>query len=150
SLATNLGYSGLFVVGLTLLTLGWLRAGTRPLTLKRALGATALVHAAALLVPTFLSMDTTCYAAIGRAMAVFHHSAYRPLVESLPPGDPFLSNLLPQWRVDTSAYGPAFNEFAQLISVVARDSLTANLRGFQLLAALAVLGATALVGMAFD
>src|SRR5687768_8122408 len=68
SMAVQIAYALVYVVGLGLLSAAWLRTRQLKLPLGQVLGLGLLVHAVALLTPPFLSLDSLCYAAIGRAM----------------------------------------------------------------------------------
>jgi hypothetical protein len=149
SMAVQIAYSLVYVVGLGLLSAAWLRTRTLKLPLGQVLGLGLLVHAVALLTPPFLSLDSLCYAAIGRAMAVYHQSPYQPLVQSLPAGDRFLSVLPVVWQTDTSAYGPAFNELSRLVAQAGGDHMLDHLRLYQLVGMACMAGAAALVGLSF-
>src|SRR5439155_21520073 len=92
--STGFACSAVYLAALALLALGWRRACKLEWPLRRLLAVGFAVHLVALIAPPFLSLDTLCYSAVGRAMAAFHQSAYAPLRETLPAGDRFLT-LLP-------------------------------------------------------
>jgi hypothetical protein len=133
----SLGYAAVYLLALLLLTVAWLglvRRASEPggPSLRRVLVYAALVHAVALLVPPFLSDDPLFYAALSRVLAAFHGSAYTPLCQTLPAGDPFLTVLTPSWQCGTSAYFPGFHWLALAIGRLAGTSLTLHLRLYQL------------------
>jgi hypothetical protein len=107
-----------------------------------------MLHTIALFAPPFLSSDPLFYAAIGRSMAEYHGSAYAPLRDTLPAGDPFLRQLGPDWQRGTSAYFPGWNQVARAVAWWAGDSVTTALRLHQMVGLLAILVAAALVGAA--
>lgn len=156
ALSTGLLSAPIYLLGLGLLTLGWLGlvqllsspatpARSTPSTL-RLLGVGLLMQLLGLLTPPFLSDDPLAYAAIGRAMAVYHQGSYVPLGQSLPVGDP-LRTLIQQydgWLAVGSAYSPLFNWISAGLARLSGDSLRLQLQLFQVLGILCML-ATALV-----
>ena len=113
-----MGYRLLF--GIALLSLAWLAidavyeraargpvsTGARPPGLALVLAGGALVHLVALIAPPFLSDDQLAYAALGRAMGIFHHDPITPLGVALPLADPFHAYIAeyPGWLLGGSAY----------------------------------------------
>jgi hypothetical protein len=151
---TAAGAFTIYLGAIALLTLSWwgmVRAASRarwPLTLRRVLVLGAIVHLVALASPPFLSRDPICYAAIGRAQATFHHSAYTPLRVALPATDPFLSLLSESYRREPSNYMPGFHALAWAIARVAGDDLALSLTLYQLVGLIAILAAAAVAGRA--
>ena len=139
-----------FLVGVALLTVGWLglvRAGEARLPTVMALALA--VHACALLIPPFLSQDPLFYAAIGRAIARYHQDPYRVAIGlALPDGDPYRAALPGFWRGGTSAYSPGFHLVARAVVGLAGESLARALMGFQAVGALAMLLTAWLSGVA--
>jgi hypothetical protein len=146
--AVDWARAAVYLVALGLLAAGWRAATRAPMPLGRVLALGAIVHLVALVIPPFLSFDPLCYAAIGRAMARFHASPYRPLIEALPANDPFFARLPTEWQHQGSAYWPAFNGLAWLIARVGSDGLRAQLLALQLVALAAVLATAWLVALA--
>ncbi|HZS35517.1 MAG TPA: hypothetical protein VFF06_01755 [Polyangia bacterium] len=138
AISESAAYAAVYLVALALLTLGWRRAIKLEWPLGRVLAVGFAVHAVAMLAPPFLSLDTLCYSAVGRAMAAFHQSPYAPLRATLPAGDRFLTLLPPGWQFGGSAYWPLFNRLSQLIALAAGDHLIVHLRLYQLTGALAM------------
>lgn len=138
-----------YVLGVALLSLGWLRAAAVEWTLGRALALGALVHAVAMVAPPFASNDPLFYAAIGRSMARFHAAASTPLSLVLPAGDRFLTVLPEAWRGGTSPYGAAFNQLCRLVALVGGDDLSLQLRLYQAINLVVLVAAAALAGRAF-
>lgn len=133
-----------YAVALLLLTVAWLgilRRTQQPggPSLRRVLVYGALINAAALVSPPFLSDDPLFYAAIGRVLSLGGGSAYAPLCHALPPGDPFLTALTPAWQCGTSAYFPGFHALAWAIGKLAGSDLTLHLRLYQLSGAATVI-----------
>lgn len=149
----RIAYAATYTLALALLTWAWLglvrqaerRDGPG---LGRVLIYGAVINGAALLTPPFLSDDPLFYAAIGRVLAGSGGSAYEPLCQTLPAGDPFLAVLTPSWQCGTSAYFPGFHAFAWAIGKLAGSSLTLHLRLYQLLGASAMLLAAWVTGAA--
>jgi hypothetical protein len=137
------------VIAVALLAAAWLRALVSEWSLIKVLAVGAIVHAVAMVAPPFASNDPLFYAAIGRAMARFGASPAMPLSLVLPADDHFLALLPPTWHGGTSPYGPAFNQLARLIALVGGDNLTLQLRLYQALNLVVVLGVAALAGRAF-
>jgi len=148
-----------YLLAIALLTAGWkavLRATAsprqRPSGPPLGLGAVLLlgsaVHLLALIGLPFLSSDPLFYAALGRAAERFHAPAYARLCDTLPPSDPFFTFLLPNWRCGTNPYGPGWSSLTALIAHLGGDSLPYQLRLYQLLGLLAMVGTAALTGLA--
>lgn len=137
---------------LGLVTLAWLgicrRAAGGRIRVVRVLAYAALVHAAALLSPPFLSDDSLFYAATSRVLSTFHKSPYLPVCQSLPAGDPFLDVMKENWRCGISAYFPGFHALAWGVGSIARDDLGLHLRLYQATAGLCMIAAGALVARA--
>lgn len=131
--AASVACAAAYALALALLAYGWRQATASRLGLGVALASGAIVNGVAVLAPPFLSLDPLCYAAIGRAIARFHQSPYRPLFETLPPGDPFLLRLPPLWQHQGSAYSSGFHVASRIIATFAGDSLGLFLRSLQLL-----------------
>ena len=144
------GLSAVYLLAVGLLTLCWLGWWTAAPRFRTALGAGIVVHAVVLLAPPYLSLDPLFYAAIGRALAKFHGSAYVPLRSVLPPGDPILSRLSIDWQSGTSAYFPGWNELTRAVAVLGGESLTAQLRLYQLLGLLTMAAAAGIAGLAAE
>jgi hypothetical protein len=149
ALGAGAGYALAYVVGVALLSLGWLRALAVEWSLGRALALGALVHVVAMVAPPFASNDPLFYAAIGRAMARYHASAATPLSLVLPAGDRFLEALPATWRGGTSAYGALFDQLCRLVALVGGDDLTLQLRLYQALNLAVLVATAALAGRAF-
>ena len=144
----DLPYSAVYGLALALLVAGWRLATRRPPSLRATMLAGLAVQLVALVAPPFLSLDSLCYAAIGRAMAHFHASAYVPLERSLPQGDRFFAILPDLWRHQGSAYSGGFNQLARLVALAIGDNLAAAIRAFQLVAVAAMTLAAWLVARA--
>lgn len=140
-------YGLAYVAAVALLSVAWLRLLRREQPLGRILLLGALVHAVALLAPPFTSNDPLFYAAVGRALA-HGGSTTLSLSQTLAPGDPFLQALPVAWRAGTSPYGPLFSELTRAIALVGGDSLTLQLRLYQVVGLLSLLGTAALTGRA--
>ncbi len=120
-----------------------------PRRLAGALGLGAIVHAAAVVAPPYLSHDPLFYAAIGRAMARYHASPYVPLDRTLPATDPFVAHLMNEgWRHGTSAYFPGWNELSRVVAMVGGDAQIVHLRIYQVIGLLAMMLTAALAGRA--
>jgi hypothetical protein len=166
-LSRGLFYAPVYLLALALLSLSWiglarlsvgktLRFGSGdgpaqpPLTPLHLLLGGLACHLVALLTPPFLSDDGLAYAAVGRAMDVYHRSAYVPLGESLPLQDPFraLIQRYDLWLGSGSAYAPGFNALAWLVSRVAGDDLMLHLRLYQLTGLVSVVVSALIAGQA--
>jgi hypothetical protein len=144
ALGPSIGYAALYLLALLLLTVAFLglcrRAGEpQGPSLRRMLCYGALINAAALVAPPFLSDDPLFYAATSRVLAVFGQGAYTPLCQALPKDDPFLTMLPLRWQCGTSAYFPGFQVLSWGVGKLAGSSLELHLRLYQLLAASALL-----------
>ncbi len=149
ALGAGAGYALAYVVAVALFSVAWLRALRCDWSLRRALALGALVHLVAMVAPPFASNDPLFYAAIGRSMARFHGSPATPLSLVLPAGDHFLALLPEAWRGGTSPYGPLFNQLARLVALVGGDDLTLQLRLYQAINLVTLVGVAALAGRAF-
>ena len=153
ALLSALSYGAVFCAGLALLAFAWLRQlhrcqSVKPPSLKQVMGGAVLLHAAALLVPPFLSDDPLFYAATGRILADFGRSAYEPLCQVLPAGDRFLTGMTESWRCGTSAYASGFHLLAWAIGKLAHADLALHLRLYQLTAAVTVVVTAGLAALA--
>ena len=168
-LGIGLSYAPAYVLALVLLTSGWLGLaslcgetplwgaapprllprGQRP-TLLFVLLVGGACNLLATFIPPFLADDGLAYAAIGRAMQVYHKDMFMPLGQSLPVDDPFRAAISMNygWLEVGSAYAPGFNWLACLISRLAGDDLALNLRLFQLSSMVAALLAAVIAGRA--
>ena len=168
-LATGLAYAPAYLVALTLLTVGWLGLaglcgetplwnsgasrgplrGARPSLLFVLLVGSAC-NLLATAVPPFLADDGLAYAAIGRAMQVYHKDMFAPLGQSLPEGDPFRAAISTNygWLEVGSAYAPGFNWLASVVSRLAGNSVALSLHLFQLSSLVAALLAAVVAGRA--
>ena len=101
-------------------------------------------------VPPFLADDGLAYAAIGRAMQVYHKDMFMPLGQSLPVDDPFRAAISMNygWLEVGSAYAPGFNWLASVVSRLAGDSIALSLHLFQLSSLAAALLAAVVAGRA--
>ncbi len=140
--------ASVYLVAVALLALAWRAAVRARPSPRAALIGGIVVHLVALLSPPFLSLDVLCYAAIGRAMAQYHASPYRALVESLPAGDPLLTRLPELWRTQGSAYSPVFNAVAAHLARHSGDDVARLLRSLQLVACAAIVATAWLTGVA--
>lgn len=162
-LSTGYPYALVYVAALTLLTFGWL--GLSGLGAGRALGGAAAAapaslglilvvgiacNALATAIPPFLADDGLAYAAVGRAVGVYHRDMFAPLGQSLPVEDPFRVAISANygWLEVGSAYAPGFNWLAALIARLAGDNLTLSLRLFQLTSMVAAVLAAVVAGRA--
>ena len=168
-LATGLAYAPAYLVALTLLTVGWLGLaglcgetplwnsgasrgplrGARPSLLFVLLVGSAC-NLLATAVPPFLADDGLAYAAIGRAMQVYHKDMFAPLGQSLPEGDLFRAAISTSygWLEVGSAYAPGFNWLASVVSRLAGNSVALSLHLFQLSSLVAALLAAVVAGRA--
>lgn len=167
--STGALYGALFALALLLLSVGWL--GITGLCLGRTLpvGSSsellppderpsfrrvmlfgALLHGLALFAPPFLSDDPLAYAAIGRAMHLYHQGMYVPLGVSLPLTDPVRRAIeqMPSWLAVGSAYAPGFNWLASSLVRIAGEDVLLTLRLFQRLGMITSLLSAAAVGYA--
>ena len=149
ALGAGFGYALAYVLAVALLAAAWLRSLVSEWSLIKVLAVGALVHAVAMVAPPFASNDPLFYAAIGRSMARFGASPATPLSLVLPADDHFLLLLPPTWHGGTSPYGPAFNQLARLVALVGGDDLTLQLRLYQAINLVVLLGVAALAGRAF-
>jgi len=134
-----------FVAAIALLTVGWATMVRRaPARLGPVLLLAAIVHAAAIVPPPFLSQDPLYYAALGHAA----HAPYQPISTVLGAEHPLVRALPAEWRLGTSAYFPGFHAVAWAVARVAGDDVALHLRLFQLVGALTMLAAAGLVGRA--
>lgn len=151
-LASNLAAALAYAVATVLLGLAWLR--WLRLT-QRADGPglfVVLACAAAIYLLIgmglpVLSDDPLFYAVLGR---VVHqgHSPYQPFCQTLPSDDPGLRLLIAHWRCGTSAYFSGFHAIAAGVASVAKQDLVGQLRGYQIVSGLAMLGAALLTALA--
>ncbi len=100
--------------------------------------------AVALCVEPATSKDVNSYAIYGRMLAVYDASPYVHLPLEFS-SDPWFSRMSPHWSDVPSIYGPVFTAISALIVWASDGSLRAGIFGFQFVAALAHVGATALV-----
>jgi alpha-1,6-mannosyltransferase len=119
------------------------RWGRLPRWAVLVLSAGLLLTAAAF--PSRESRDVWAYTMYGRVLLVHHRDPYTTDPATFR-DDPFLQRMGKHWRHRTSLYGPAFTALSAGVVSVARASPRGNRMGFQLLAALAALGAVLLVG----
>lgn len=152
ALLPNLSAAGLYAVAVTLLSLAWLRwlrlcqRADGPGT-GGVLASAAAVYLIAGLGPPTLSDDPLFYAAIGRVVRD-GYSAADPLCRTLPADDALLRLMIPHWRCGNSAYLSGFHAIAAGVATLAKNDLVRHLRGHQLLAGLAMLGAGGLTALA--
>jgi hypothetical protein len=137
-------------VAIALLAWGWVRVERLGLSLRGTFACAAVVHAIAICAPPFLSLDPLCYAAVGRAMAVFHRDPYASLGGSLPPGDRFLALLPVGWTLGGSAYWAVWNQLCRAVAMAGGDNLAVHLRLYQLFGAGCVFASAALVARAVE
>jgi hypothetical protein len=145
-------YMGSFALAVLFLSVAWaglagLFPGVRPLRLSQVLGLLLAVHGMALLSPPFLSDDPLAYAAVGHAMAAHQMDAATPLGAALAAGDPFLHRVSAACQAVGSSYGPAFNHLSKAVAQLGGEQVAVQLRLYQLLAALCVLGAAVLAAL---
>jgi hypothetical protein len=91
--------------------------------------------------PLVLSRDVYSYASYGRMYALYDTNPY----EATPVRfgmDPFTGVVSQEWRNTSSVYGPAFTLLSAGIAGATRNSTTATVWAFKVLAAIAVGGAT--------
>ncbi len=151
-LSGNVMRFGAYLLGVSALTAAWLgltRAAEQGrLSVRGALGLAALLHLMALASLPYLSDDPLFYAAVGRAMTTYHRAASVPLGQSLHQGDALLAVLPASWRGASSTYAGGFDALCALIARVRADDIAFQLRAFQLVGMLSMLGAAALAGQA--
>lgn len=149
----NIVAAAVFLLSVAFLALGWLSVLRRcqraagPST-RQILLAGAVLYGVAALAPPALSDDPLFYAAIGRVQAEYQASPRQPLCQTLPADDALLQHLIPHWRCGRSPYLPGFDLAARGLAVLSQGSLQGLLRGFQVLAGAALLGAGALLALA--
>jgi hypothetical protein len=139
--------AGLIVVSVALSAYWWMVVADarRPsLTLRGVVAAIVLVLGASVMMPPRDSGDTWSYAMYGRMVAVHHASPYRHLPDEYP-DDPMLGFISTGWRHTGSVYGPAFTGLSAIVSPLVGDSGVRARVLYQALAALAVVGALALI-----
>ncbi len=172
-LSTGYPYALAYVAALTLLTIGWLglselgAAPADPLTPKAARAADSVAgrqavslsfillvgiacNVLATLVPPFLADDGLAYAAVGRALGVYHKDMFAPLGESLPLSDPVRIAISSNygWLSVGSAYAPGFNWLAGRIARLAGQDVALSLHLFQLCSMAAAVLAAVVAGRA--
>ncbi len=148
TLENSYGFMVIYLSALFFLTLGWIRFSKIDLSLCRVLILGAILHAIALVAPPFLSIDPLNYAATARAVGHFHHSAFAPIREALPPGDQFLALMRTQDRWLGTGYLHGFVAIAALVGKLGGDRLWLYLRLFQAVAALSIGLSAAAIGRA--
>ena len=144
SASRNLIAAGAYLLAVALLSLGWLRLlrlcrQPRGPTTRSILLSGAVLYAAAASGLPALSDDPLFYAAIGRVLAQYRASPYRPLCQTLPVDDSLLQSLIPHWRCGSSPYQVGFHALAWLISTLSQGKTEWMLRGFQAVSAGALL-----------
>ncbi len=149
-LAVGALYSLAYLGALAALTWAWLRMDAHALTLRRVLLLGLVLHLVALaLSPPFLSLDPVHYGAFGRVMAKFGRKPDVPVLQILGPDDPFVRLLPARWHnFPGSPYSRAFNQLTRVVALLGGDSPIANLRIYQLIAAIAMTLAAWLTGLA--
>ena len=116
----------------------------RSLAMRSVVLASVLLLAVAVAVPPQGSRDVWSYASYGRLVTVHKVNPYK-VAPSRYPDDPFVRRMAPGWRPYGTVYGPVFTlASAQGMKAAGDSALRARLF-FQLLAALAVAAAMALV-----
>jgi hypothetical protein len=148
SVGRSAALSAAYLAGVGLLTLAWRRAARARASMREVLLAAAAVHAIALVAAPFLSYDSVCYAAIGRAMSAFGGTPYAPLSAALPVDDPLYVALPAAWHHTPSAYWGGWNALSAAIARAAGTNLPLALHLFQLVGMAAILGAAWLTGRA--
>lgn len=153
SLQTNLWAAALFLLAVSLLSVGWLRllrlcqreAGP---SARQIVCAGMVLYFVAGMGPPALSDDPLFYAALGRAQAEYQASPYQPLCQSMPADDALLQRLIPHWRCGRSPYQAGFHVLASGLAWASRGSLVMLLRCFQAVAGLSLLAAGGLTALA--
>jgi hypothetical protein len=135
----ELGAMLLYLCGLVLLR-------SRPPRLVVVAAIAAAVQLAPLGAPLLLSTDAWTYWDYGRIAAVHDASPYDTPPSAFP-RDPAYRHTGTGWRHTTTVYGPAFTLASEPVALVAGSSPDAAAWIFKTLAALAVLGSTALATM---
>jgi alpha-1,6-mannosyltransferase len=95
------------------------------------IGASAALCLWVLFVPPILAKDLFNYASYGKALAFHAKNPYIVVPRNFG-GDPVLQYI--DWKGTISVYGPFFNYFAALTTLVARQSATSNIIAFKLVA----------------
>ena len=114
------------------------------LTRKVVIGASAALMLIAVATPPSSSKDVWAIVMYGRIVSVHHASPYvHPPAEY--GSDPTLARMAPAWRHTRSVYGPAFTAVSAAGTAVAGDSPLGQRLFFQVLSALAVMLALALL-----
>jgi hypothetical protein len=123
-------WGAVYAAGVGLLSACWLIASREGAarSIREVLLFGALIHGVALCGAPYLSQDPLYYAAVGKALALGKGA---PLINALPPNDPFLIVLPEEWRHGVSAYGPGFHFFARMVARAAGDRLWLHLRIYQ-------------------
>lgn len=173
-LSTGYPYALAYVAALTLLTIGWLGLsnlsaaaplerltpdaasttdsveGHKAVSLSFILLVGIACNLLATLVPPFLADDGLAYAAVGRALGVYHKDMFAPLGESLPLGDPVRLAISSNygWLSVGSAYAPGFNWLAGRIARLAGEDVALSLHLFQLCSMAAAVLAAVVAGRA--
>ena len=141
---TRLSRSGLTVVAITLLAalVGLFafvcrESWHRRIGLAPVIGISAVSLAIVTAGPLVLSRDVYSYASYGRMYALYDTNPY-----VATPGrfgkDPFTAVVSEEWRNTSSVYGPAFTLLSAGIAGTTRNSTTATVWAFKMMAAVAV------------
>jgi hypothetical protein len=143
-LESNLAYTGLCLVGMLLLSYGWIQiarmSGNQILgvgsnwvtSTKKVFGYAIILHGIMWLGLPFLSQDPAFYCALGRSMAVFHQSPYLPLNQALPTGDSYLAAVASEYHSLSTPYGPGFHVLAFFIGKIGGANIVFDFRLYQL------------------
>jgi alpha-1,6-mannosyltransferase len=115
-----------------------------PLVRRVVPAAVGVLLVLAVVAPPQGSDDAWGYAVYGREVSAHGASPYTHVPADFP-HDPMLARMGSGYRQTRSPYGPAFTGYAAASTAVADDSPLATRLGFQMGAALAIIGALALV-----
>ena len=123
--------------------LGLLVIARRGVRLATVAAFAVAIQVAALAAPLVLSTDAWAYWAYGRIAASHSANPYRDTPQDFP-GDPATRHVGEDWRDTTSVYGPGFTLASEPLALASGSSADVAAWIYKVLAALAVLAATAL------
>jgi alpha-1,6-mannosyltransferase len=119
-------------------------AWNRRVTMRTVVILAVVYHVVVLMLPLLFSRDVYSYGYYGRAISTYGANPYIVTPKDFP-----LNSLWhltwPGWRGTSSVYGPLFTWISAALTSIAK-SVPGLINGFQLLAAAASLGTTAIVG----
>ena len=104
----------------------------------------AMLMVVAVIIPPRSSRDMQAYAAYGSMLVHEHASPYRHTPAEFP-ADPWVRRMDPTWKGTRSVYGPAFTAMSSAVMASTGRSWLATRLLFQMLAALAVAAALAVI-----